>query len=66
MLRFIMKRKTKDGISGYEGEHFFTIDGDVVKVEEYLKKGGYGEGCYEIYELVGVEIIYKNTEGNNV
>lgn len=62
MLRFILKRKMKCGISGYEGESFYTIDGDILKLEQNLKKGGLGDGYYESHELVGVEIIHKESE----
>jgi len=52
----------KCGISGYEGESFYTIDGDILKLEQNLKKGGLGDGYYESHELVGVEIIHKESE----
>jgi hypothetical protein len=65
MLRFILKHKTRNEISGYSGEHFFTIDGDIVKLEECLKRGGSGEYGYECNELVGVEIIYEKDKETN-
>jgi len=57
MLRFILKVKRRDEISGYYGENIYTIDGDVVELEKCLKKGGYGECGYESHELVGIEVI---------
>lgn len=66
MLRFILKIKTKEKESGHKEEHYLTIDGDITKLETFLRKSRYGYWGYEIYELVGVEIIYKDTEGNNV
>jgi len=64
MLRFILKAKRRDDISGYCGETFYTIDGDLVSLEAVLKKGGFGENGYEAHELVGVEII-EPTSNNN-
>lgn len=59
MIRFILKRKIKDGVSGYEGEDLYTIDGDLAKLEDRLKKRALGDGYYEVHELIGFEIIYK-------
>ena len=59
MIRFIMKRKFKDQHNGLTGEHLYTIDGDLVKVEHDLLSGGFSEDGYECNELVGVEVIHE-------
>lgn len=57
MIRFIMRRKWKDASSGCEGQHLYTIDGDVARVECELRNGGYSQYVYEYRELVGVEVV---------
>lgn len=57
MLRFIVRRKTRDNESGYEGESHFTIDANVPELERALGSGGIGHHGYDVTELVGVEVL---------
>lgn len=56
MLRFIIKNRWSDGISGAEGECLKTIDIDAPELQDALT-GGYGQQGYDIASLVGVEIL---------
>lgn len=60
MLRFLVKCKSADKISGYEYKSYYTIDAIVEGLEQALSKGGYGENGFEAHELIGVEILRKN------
>lgn len=63
MLRFIIRTKWRDGISGAEGEHFKTLDVDVPELQDALSIGGYGESGYDMAQLVGVEFLRARTLG---
>ena len=54
MLRFILKTKRRDSVSGYEGVSFSRVDVDVPELEEKLNAGGIGIDSYEVTILVGV------------
>ena len=64
MLRFILKQRVKNDISGVEFERLYTIDVDVPEVERALDSGGYGENGYDRTDLVGVEILRKENEND--
>lgn len=57
MIRFIMRARRKDPVSGYEGERLYTFDTEVPALEAELGAGGYGESGYECNDLIGVEVI---------
>lgn len=57
MIRFIMRRKWRDAISGAESENFESLLCDVPELERTLSGGGHGEGGFDIRELVGAEIV---------
>jgi hypothetical protein len=57
MLRFIIRSKYKDRCNGVECERLTTIDGEVPQLESILRGGGFAEDGYELYELVGVEVL---------
>lgn len=57
MLRFVVRRRWRDSISGSSGEMLETIVADVPALEAYMTRGGHGEEGFEIGELVGVEVI---------
>ena len=57
MIRFILKVKSRNEITGYCGEHLYTIDNDLVALEAALRRGGSGEYGYEAHELIGVEVL---------
>lgn len=57
MLRFVVRRRWRDTISGSSGDILETIVADVPALETYVSRGGYGESGFEIGELVGVEVI---------
>lgn len=56
MIRFILIRETRDRVSGASGHDYVTIDADVPQLEEALRRGGYGEDCYDHSSLVGCEV----------
>ena len=58
MIRFIMKRSTKDELSGATHETLHTLDVDAPEVEEVLTKGGMSQDGYDFYSLVGVEVLH--------
>lgn len=62
MLRFIIKHKWRDAISGAEDEYLRTIDIDLPELQDALTVGGYGEHGYDMATLVGVEIL-PNRDG---
>ncbi len=57
MLRFILRRKVVDRISGMENVTYRTLDIDVPELESRLNNGGYGENGCDITSLLGVEIM---------
>lgn len=63
MLRFIIKTKWRDGISGAEGEYFKTLDIDVPELQDALDIGGHGESGYDMAQLVGVEFLRARPTG---
>jgi len=56
MIKFILKKRQRDSVSGLETEDYFTQDIDVPVLEKILTSGGSSEYGYETNELVGVEI----------
>lgn len=62
MLRFIIKVKWRDGISGAEGEYLRSFDIDVPELQDALTDGGFGENGYEMPSLVGVEVLRNGKE----
>ena len=59
-LRFILRRQTKDPHSGMETCDLSTMLAHVPELEAMLRSGGYGNGGYDITELVGVELVPDN------
>jgi hypothetical protein len=59
MIRFIIKMRRKDRCSGLEFEHLYTMDREIPELEDTLNLGGIGEDCYEIHEVIGVEVRSK-------
>lgn len=57
MLRFIIKRKLRDSISGLETESFETIDAECEDLERTLLGGGSSEFSYDHRSLSGVEVF---------
>ena len=57
MIRFIIRRKIGDNISGYRTESLETVDINVPELEQILIGGGSGESGFDIRELFGIEII---------
>ena len=55
MLRFILKQRVKSG-DDPEIVTYYTTNYDLPDLQRMLTRGGRGEGCYEVNELVGVEI----------
>ena len=62
MIRFIIRVKNLDSVSGAAWEQLATIDADVPELERALRSGGRGENCYELVELVGAEVLETNDE----
>ena len=59
MIRFIIKSRRKDSISGLESESLQTIDAEVQSLEKILCSGGFGENGYEVNDLVGACILQE-------
>lgn len=57
MLRAIIRNKVKDKYSGGEWENIETIDVNCPELESILSSGGYGDGGYQIAQLVGIEVL---------
>ena len=64
MLRFIISRKHRDTVSGAEWSGMETIDVECPTLEGALKRGGYGEGGYDISQLIGVEMHAQGKDGD--
>ena len=56
MIRFIIRRKWRDSISGAETDSFETLQSEAPELERILCGGGCGEGGFDIRELVGAEV----------
>lgn len=57
MLRFILRRKTRDEYNGgFEHESFETIEINVPELESLLTRGGSGPSGYDATSLVGIEV----------
>jgi hypothetical protein len=67
VIRFILRNQRRDEYSRATVDCLFTIDGDVVALEQALRRGGYGESGYDLTSLVGVEVlddpVLQNTNG---
>lgn len=63
MIRFILKRETRDKVSGYRGESFETLDVNVPELQERLSKGGRGENGFDYTTLVGAEVVQHDQKG---
>ena len=57
MVRLILRRETKDKISGYISSGYETLDIDNRVLEDILRRGGFGEGCYDTTTLIGAEVL---------
>jgi hypothetical protein len=57
VIRYILKRSTRDEYSGCEMVTYHVIDGDAAEVERRMLSGGRGPMGYDVTTLVGVEII---------
>lgn len=62
MIRFILRTKKRDAVSGYEGEALRTLDVEVPQLEQELSVGGYGEMGYHRCILIGVELLLDSEE----
>lgn len=59
MIRFIIKRKLNDRMSGLQSEGLETFDAECPELERVLLGGGTGQEQYDYRELLGVEILPK-------
>ena len=57
MIRFILKRKQMHDLSGGKTERLWSIDHDLVALEQALRAGGHSQQAYDFNELVGVELV---------
>lgn len=57
MIRFILKRKHRDNISGAEWTEMETFESHFSPLQAALQRGGMGQDGYDLTELVGVEIV---------
>ena len=57
MIRFILKTRLVRYEELLDETRFFTIDGDLLALEEALRSGGRGPGGYESTTLEGAEVI---------
>lgn len=57
MLRFIIRRKWRDGVSGLETDEFATLDTNCPELEEILKRGGFGDSGYDYSSVAGVMVL---------
>lgn len=58
MLRFVIKKRwARVDEGGASGEQLITFTADVPELEHYLRAGGMSQNGFEIYDMVGAEII---------
>jgi hypothetical protein len=57
MIRFFIRRKFRDAISGLESDELESITIDCPQVEAVLTSGGYGENGYDHRQVVGAEVV---------
>lgn len=57
MIRFIVERHEQDHYAGIDDKDFYTLDIDVPNLEKMLRQGGRGEGGFEKWKLIGVELL---------
>lgn len=57
MLRVIIRRKWRDGISGLEVDELETLDISSPELERILRGGGCGELAYDHRSVAGVEVL---------
>jgi hypothetical protein len=62
MVRFIIQRIEVDENIGMRHESYRTIDVDVPEIEEALLAGSIGPAGFEMFHLIGVEILTPNAE----
>lgn len=56
MIRFILKRRVRDNVSGYDETSIHSVDIDVPELEALLSRGGSGENGFDFTALYGVEL----------
>lgn len=59
MIRFILRRKTKDTANGLETDQMETHDCEAPGLEQLLARGGCGESGYDYTALIGAQIIVR-------
>lgn len=57
MLRFIVERHEMHYGPGIDRRDYFTLDIDLPELEGMLVRGGSGEGGFESWRLIGVEVL---------
>ena len=58
MIRFIIQIHERDENSGLEYKDFRTLDMELPELQSLLLRGGPGERGFELWSLLGVEIIH--------
>lgn len=57
MLRFILRRETRDHHNDFASTAHITYDAQVPELEMMLRKGGSGPYGFDSTHLVGVEVL---------
>ncbi len=58
MLRFVIKRRwARVDEGGASGENLITFTADVPELETYLRRGGMSQNGFELFDLVGAEVL---------
>lgn len=57
MIRLIIEMHEVQYGPGIDRRDYTTLDVDMPELEEMLKRGGKGEGGFESWRLLGVEIL---------
>lgn len=57
MIRFILERHEVDLHSGYDQRDLVTLDLEVPELQNLLIKGGRGEHGFEVWRLLGAEVV---------
>jgi hypothetical protein len=62
MIRFIVRRHHVLYAAGIDDRTYMTLDLGVPELERILNQGGSGEGGFESWDLLGVEILDEAIE----
>lgn len=57
MIRLLVECHKVDDSEDVNRKDYVTLDVDIPELEKMLTRGGYGEGRFETWRLIGAEVM---------